>query len=94
MTDENRDDRDLTDDYHGADQERGEKAQDHDTDHDHGHEGDRPDYDPENVSLPKREPPLRSTAPQSDFTMGQVLTGFAVLVIGLVIVFGLPLALA
>ncbi|MFB6189852.1 MAG: hypothetical protein ABEI57_08200 [Halapricum sp.] len=64
--------------------------EDHD---DHGHETERPDYDPANVELPSREPPLRSTAPQSDFTMRQVAIGFVVLVVGLVVTFGLPLAL-
>ncbi|QCC50204.1 DUF7550 family protein [Halapricum salinum] len=72
--------------------------QEHDTTHDHhdehDHGADRPDYDPENVELPSREPPLRSTAPQSDFTMRQVLTGVVVLAIGLAVVFGIPLALA
>ncbi len=51
-------------------------------------------YDPENVSLPSRAPPLRSTAPQSSFTTGQVVTGAVVLVVGLAVVFGVPLALA
>jgi len=51
-------------------------------------------YDPENVSLPSRAPPLRSTAPQSPFTAGQVATGAVVLAIGLAVVFGVPLALA
>ncbi|MFB6224087.1 MAG: hypothetical protein ABEH86_10515 [Haloarcula sp.] len=58
------------------------------------HEADRPDYDPEHVDLPNREPPLRSTAPQSGFTMSQVGTGFAVLLAGLVLTFGIALALA
>lgn len=66
---------------------------DHDEHDDHGHGEDRPDYDPENVSLPERAPPLRSTAPQSDFTIGQVAVGFAVLLFGLVLLFGVPLAL-
>lgn len=65
-------------------------ADDHD---DHGHEEERPDYDPENVELPEREPPLRSTAPQSEFTMGQVGQGFAVLLVGLAVTFGLTLLL-
>ncbi|PSP94089.1 hypothetical protein BRC91_07040 [Halobacteriales archaeon QS_4_62_28] len=61
---------------------------------DHGHEEDnRPEYDPEHVELPEQEPPLRSTAPQSDFTMGQVSRGIAVTLAGLVIVFGLALVL-
>jgi hypothetical protein len=58
------------------------------------HEEDRPDYDPEHVELPAREPPLRSTAPQSDFTMSHVSTGLGVLLVGLVLTFGIALALA
>lgn len=64
-------------------------------DHEHGHdEADRPDYDPRDVELPSREPPLRSTAPQSDFTFSQVTTGFLVLAVGLVLTFGIALVLA
>jgi hypothetical protein len=77
----------MTDDAHGEDQ-----THDHHDDHDHGE--DRPDYDPDNVDLPSGAPPLRSTAPQSDFTMRQVGIGIAVTVVGLALVFGLPLALA
>lgn len=66
-----------------------------DTDHEHGHDEEaRPDYDPENPQLPSREPPLRTTAPQSAFTFGQVTTGFAVLAVGLALTFGLALVLA
>lgn len=57
------------------------------------HDEDRPEYDPTNPSLPERAPPLRSTAPQSGFTMGQVGVGFVVLVVGLALTFGLPLLL-
>lgn len=82
-----------------ADGSNVEDAGDHHHDHhdehdDHAHGGARPDYDPENVELPSRAPPLRSTAPQSEFTMGQVGTGIVVLLVGLVVVFGLPLVLA
>jgi len=63
-------------------------------DHDeHGHGDDRPDYDPHTVELPEREPPLRETAPQSDFTMGQVGQGALVAAVGLLLTFGLALAL-
>jgi len=55
---------------------------------------ERQDYDPESPSPPDREPPRRSTAPQSDYTMGQVIFGFAVLLIGLVLTFGLAFGLA
>lgn len=68
-------------------------ADGHDDHEDHGEE-ERPAYDPENPELPDREPPLRSTAPQSDFTMGQVGTGFVVLAIGLVLTVGIGIALA
>ncbi|MEF8883186.1 MAG: hypothetical protein V5A34_11770 [Halapricum sp.] len=70
---------------------------DHSADEDHAHDEhdvDRPDYDPTDVSLPSRAPPLRSTAPQSRFTGKQVGMGFVVLAVGLAIVFGLPLAFA
>jgi hypothetical protein len=58
------------------------------------HEEERPEYDPQSPAPPDREPPLRSTAPQSRFTMGQVAFGFVILLIGVAITFGLPLALA
>ena len=67
-------------------------SDDHD-DHGHDHDEDRPDYDPEHVELPEREPPLRETAPQSEFTMGQVTRGGAVATVGLLLVFGLALVL-
>ena len=51
------------------------------------HEVEDPDVQP---TLPKAE---RTTAPQSEYTMGQVGTGLAVLVVGLVLTFGLALAL-
>jgi hypothetical protein len=35
----------------------------------------------------------RTTAPQSEYTAQQVGTGFAVALVGLVVVFGVPLAL-
>lgn len=48
-------------------------------------------YDPRAPTPPSREPPYRSTAPQSDYTVGQVGLGFAVLVVGLLLTVGLPL---
>ncbi len=51
-------------------------------------------YDPSSPTPPARTPPLRSTAPQSEYTTGQVAVGFVVLLLGLAIVFGLPIALA
>lgn len=59
---------------------------------DHGDE-DRPEYDPESPDLPEQEPPLRSTAPQSDYTMSQVGFGIVVLLIGVALTFGIPLLL-
>jgi len=38
-------------------------------------------------------PPERSTAPQSDYTMGDVGTGVVVALVGVVVTFGLPLLL-
>lgn len=62
---------------------------------DHDEESEAVDsYDPTAPTPPARRPPVRSTAPQSEFTMGQVGFGFVVLLIGLAITFGLPLVLA
>ncbi|ELZ85638.1 hypothetical protein C453_07473 [Haloferax elongans ATCC BAA-1513] len=36
----------------------------------------------------------RVTSPMQDFTMGQVTTGFIVLVVGVAVTFGLPFILA
>jgi hypothetical protein len=58
---------------------------------DHG--SDRPEYDPAEPTPPAREPPLRSTAPQSDFTARQVGIGLIVLLLGLAVTFGLGFAL-
>jgi len=55
---------------------------------------DRPEYDPTDPAAPEREPPLRSTAPQSAFTSRQVAIGAVILFVGFAITFGLPLALA
>ncbi|MDS0259256.1 hypothetical protein NDI56_07605 [Haloarcula sp. S1CR25-12] len=57
------------------------------------HGEDRPDYDPDHVDLPAKAPPLRSTAPQSDFTMGQVSRGAVIALVGLALTFGVALAL-
>ncbi|GGN96298.1 MULTISPECIES: DUF7550 family protein [Haloarcula] len=57
------------------------------------HEDDRPAFDPANVELPSKEPPLRETAPQSDFTMSQVSTGAVVALVGLALTFGIAFAL-
>lgn len=64
-------------------------AEDHDD-----HDVDRPAYDPADPQLPAREPPLRSTAPQTEYTMAQVGFGAVVLLVGLVVTFGVALALA
>jgi hypothetical protein len=42
---------------------------------------------------PYPNPPERSTAPQSDYTMRDVGVGFVVMVVGVVVTFGLPLLL-
>lgn len=57
------------------------------------HDEDRPAYDPGAPTPPEHEPPLRSTAPQSEFTTGQVGFGALVTLVGLGITFGLPLLL-
>jgi hypothetical protein len=57
---------------------------------DHGDDS-HPAYDPSDKDLPSREPPLRSTAPQSDYTVRDVAVGFAVLLVGAVVTFGLSL---
>lgn len=59
---------------------------------DHG-DDERPEYEPGSPAAPLREPPLRSTAPQSSFTTGQVGIGILVLVVGVVITLGLPVVL-
>ena len=58
------------------------------------HDEDRPEYEPAVPTPPEREPPLRSTAPQSLFTSGQVAVGFVVLLVGLALTFGVAVALA
>ncbi|PSQ09764.1 hypothetical protein BRC95_00265 [Halobacteriales archaeon QS_5_68_33] len=68
-------------------------ADDHDDGHGHGHGEDRPAYDPSSKDLPERAPPLRSTAPQSDYAMRDVGVGCVVLAVGLALTFGLALAL-
>lgn len=49
------------------------------------------DHEPEDNDFP--DPPERSTAPQSDYTMSNVGTGFIVLLVGVALTFGLPLLL-
>ena len=51
-------------------------------------------YDPEDATAPEREPPQRSTAPQSEYTSGQVATGLVIMLVGVALVVGLTLALA
>lgn len=62
-------------------------SDDHDTE-------DRPEYDPTDPAPPSREPPLRSTAPQGEYTIEQVGTGIAIAAVGLLATFGLALLLA
>lgn len=56
--------------------------------------GTEESYDPSDPSPPDRAPPVRETAPQSDFTGSQVAVGALVLAVGLAITAGLPLLLA
>ena len=60
-----------------ADHESDTHAEDHDDGHDHEEHGDEG----------------RVTSPMQAFESSQVTTGFVVLVIGLVVVFGIPLLL-
>jgi uncharacterized protein HemX len=55
---------------------------------------DEPDENSGESIPPAREPPLRSTAPQSSFTPQQAGAGLVVLAVGLLVVFGLALVLA
>ena len=55
---------------------------------------DRPPYDPTEPAPPARRPPHRQTAPQSEFTRTQVVIGFVILLVGLLLTFGLSFALA
>jgi hypothetical protein len=52
------------------------------------------EYDPEVPAPPEREPPRRSTAPQSAYTTRQVQLGVAVVLVGLAVTVGVPLLLA
>ncbi|WP_181685630.1 DUF7550 family protein [Halorhabdus salina] len=58
------------------------------------HDEDRPAYDPTEPTPPSREPPRRSTAPQSTYTTSQVAMGWAIAVTGVVLTFGLPVLVA
>jgi hypothetical protein len=58
------------------------------------HDEQRPEYEPTAPAAPEQQPPLRSTAPQSEFTSGQVVRGALVALVGLAVTFGLPLVLA
>ena len=51
------------------------------------------EYDPTDPTPPAREPPHRSTAPQSEYTTGQIAFGLVVFFVGVAIVFGLPAVL-
>lgn len=51
-------------------------------------------YDPTSPTPPAREAARRSTAPQSEYTTGQVGLGAVILLVGLVVTVGLPLVLA
>lgn len=68
------------------------------TEDDEHHEGEGEaepqEWDPASPTPPSRQPPLRSTAPQSEYTTGQVGVGLLVLLIGVALAVGLPLVLA
>jgi hypothetical protein len=64
---------------HDADGDEEAHAGDHDDDHHDGHGTDHDDG--------------RVTSPMQEFGSSQVTTGFVVLVVGLVVVFGIPLLL-
>lgn len=49
---------------------------------------------PEHPAPPAREPPHRTTAPQSEFTHRQVGIGLLVLFVGVAVIVGLTLALS
>jgi len=51
-------------------------------------------YDPAEPEPPATEPPRRSTAPQSEYTGGQIAAGLVVMLVGVAVVFGLPFVLA
>ena len=70
-------------------------SEDHEDAEDEAEEvGDEPTtWDPSSPTPPARAPPLRSTAPQSEFNSAQVGFGLVVLAVGLVVTFGLPLLL-
>lgn len=51
-------------------------------------------YDPTEPTPPAREPPLRSTAPQSAYTVSQVGIGLFVFFVGLLVIVGPTVGLA
>jgi hypothetical protein len=55
---------------------------------DHDHAGDEPDHHEHEAELE------RVTAPMQEFSTREVTVGFVVLLVGLVVTFGIPLALA
>ena len=57
-------------------------------------ETDASEYDPTNPTPPEREPPVRSTAPQSDYTNRHVAIGVLILAVALVVIIGATALLA
>jgi uncharacterized protein HemX len=57
-------------------------------------EGNTAEHDPERPAPPAREPPHRTTAPQSEFTPRQAGIGFLVLFVGVALIVGLALGLS
>lgn len=66
---------------------------DHDEPADHGAHGDDHAAHAADHGGTDAEEPGRVTSPMQEFGPGQVTTGFVVLVVGLVVVFGIPLLL-
>ena len=84
-----------------ADDGHGDDHGDHEADHadgdehdNHGHEDDHADGDEhDNHGHGDESDEGRVTSPMQEFESSQVTTGFVVLVVGLVVVFGIPLLL-
>lgn len=58
------------------------------------HDEDRPAYNPNDPTAPARDPPLRSTAPQSDYNSAQIVTGLVIFAVGLALTFAVPFVIA
>ncbi|MFC6836057.1 DUF7550 family protein [Halomarina ordinaria] len=54
---------------------------------------DHDDHADHESTTPEPRPDERQTAPQGPYSRGQVVTGFVVALVGLAVVFGVPIAL-